>query len=275
MGTSLKDIRRGIGDKTGDLLVLEATEDAASVRTFTDAVRMGERGDNAPSIMGRIGYFSGGTEANLGHEVRITAFQSNVQTLSFRPDAPSAPVEGDELELWSISDRVGGIGALHRMVNDAIRAVRDIVGTETYATAETFSAYNPYITVPDTFFEIGGVEWADTRGYRADIRKDHTVIRGGQRTLELTKRARWMANGRTIQIWGYERAAALTDDDDETDVDAEWIVESVAAEMALAQSWKATDRAAEERRANFWASRADLYRRKVGVQRRGWGLRVP
>jgi hypothetical protein len=45
--------------------------------------------------------------------------------------------------------------------------------------------------------------------------------------------------------------------------------------MALAQSWRSSDRAAEERRANFWASQAATLRRKIGPPRRGWGIALP
>ena len=275
MGTTLKDLRRSIGDKTGEMTVLEATANAASSTTFIDAVRLGERGDNAPSLVNRIGYFSGGTEANLGHEVRTTAFQSSTRTLSFTPAAPASPVVGDELELWSIADRVGSIGAIHRMVNDAIRSVRDIVGTETYASAATFNAYAPTISVPADISEVGGVIWTDTRGYEHDVPRGDVILRGGsRRTLELRNRARRFANGRSVVVWGFSRAGSLSDDDDETEVDPEWLVESVASAMRLAQSWKSTDSARDERLANFWAARADVYRRKVGPQRRGWGLAV-
>ncbi len=276
MGTNRTALRRAIGDKTGDMMVLEGTDIAPSTATFTDVVRLGDRGDNAPSLVNRIGYFSGGTAGNLGHECRTTAFQSNIRTLSFTPAAAASPLVGDELELWSIADRVGSVGTIHRLINDAIRSVQDIVGEEVYGTAAAFDAYNPTIAIPIAMYEVGGLIWTDTRGYDHDVVQDNVLVRGGtRRTIEIRKRGRRLTHGRSVILWGYERAAPLDADAAETNVDAEWLVESVAAVMSLATAWRTgVDNAASERRANFWASRADMYRRKVGNQRRGWGLTV-
>jgi hypothetical protein len=270
MSATRTEIRRAIGDKTGDMMVLTATEDSATTGTITDTVRMGARGDNAPSLINRILYVP-----SQEHEARTTGFQSNTKTLSFSPVLDTALVEGEEAELWSIADRIGDIGTIHRMINTGIHYVRDIVGEEFSDTSVTFNASDPYVTIPSDMYEVGGIDWADPRGRLREIRSDHVRLRGRDRQIEIRKRGMYYSHGRTITLWGYRRAQPLTSDDDETEVDMEWIVESVASLIALgAQSWKATDRAAEERRANYWGGQAMMYRRKVGLQRRGWGLRV-
>jgi hypothetical protein len=264
------EIRRAIGDKTGDMMVLTATEDSATVGTITDTVRLGARGDNAPSLINRILYVP-----TVGHEARTTGFQSNTRTLSFSPSLDAALVEGDEAELWSIADRIGDINTIHRMINTAITSVQDIVGEEFSDTSAIFNASDPYVTIPSDMYEVGGIDWADRRGRLREIRSDHVRLRGRNRQIEIRKRGMYYSHGKTITLWGYRRAQPMTSDTDETEVDMEWIVESVASLIALgAQSWKATDRAAEERRANYWGGQAMMLRRKVGQQRRGWGLRV-
>jgi hypothetical protein len=270
------EVRQGVGRKTGDLTLLVATHDAASTDTFRDTVHLGDRGDNAPSLLNRIGYFSGGTAANLGHEARIQSFTSSSRTLTFTPAATSTPVIGDTLELWSIADRVGGISDLHGHINDAIRAVRNVVGVEVYDdTAVYRPSTSATIAIPDGWQELGGIEWADRQGNLYDVPKSQVLVRLGRRTVEIKGRALSLAANRPVTLWGYDRAALLEADDDETTVDFEWLVETVASALSLAPSWKATDRAAEERRANFWAARAGDFRRKVGAQRRGFGISLP
>lgn len=277
MAVTLKEIRRAVGDKTGDLLVLKATATSATAGTFIDTVRLGDRGNNAPSLVNRLGYFSGGTAANLTHEVRTTGFVANTRTLAFTPDATVPPEPDDEMELWSIADRTGSIDGLHRLINVAIRSVEDLCATEVYDDdgATTFNMRSPYLTIPSTWIELGGAEWTTPGNLIKDIPKQQALVRTGRRTVEIMGRAGINAHGRTVTLWGYTPAAQLVDDDDETTVDIEWLVETVASVMTLGQSWRATDRAAEERRANFWAVQRDLFRRKVGKQRRGWGILLP
>jgi hypothetical protein len=269
VGTSRLTLRRAIGDRTGDFTLCTAT-DAGSTVAFTDVVRFGDRGTNAPSLLNRIGYF-----ADLDTEVRTAAFNATTRALTFAPALDSATQEGDELELWSIADRLGSISAIHRLINDAIRAVADLAGDEAYDTASTFNWREPELSIPTTWSELGGVEWTDFNQLPNDIRRTDAKVRFGRRTVALTGRGGALANGRSVSVWGYERALPLDADDDETAVDPEWIVDTVASAMALAQSWRSSDRAAEERRANFWASQATTLRRKVGPPRRGWGIALP
>lgn len=263
-----------MGDHTGEMLVLTATA-AGAVDAITDEVRLGARGDNAPSLLNRIGYFSGGF-SNDGHECRTTSFLSSTRTLSFSPAADNIVDEGDEMELWSIADRAGDVGSIHRLINESIRNVSGLSGAEVYDTATTFNWRSPQIDIPTGWSHLGGIDWTDRYGMVSEIRERDVLVRPSLRTVEIKGRGSALSNGRSVTLWGHLRSTALTDDTDETGVDGEWIVESVIGIMALAQSWKATDGgAAAERRANFWASRSADYRRKVGIARRGWSVPLP
>lgn len=274
-------MRRSIGDRLGDLLVIGATAASADAGSFVDSVTFGDRGDNAPSIVNKILYFAGATtEANIGHEARVTAFTAATRTLSFAPEAPAVPDEGDEAELWNVTERIGSIKTLHRLLNDAIRAVSRDAGEEEWGDASTFRARSPTIAIPSTWAEIGGATWYDARGFAKPIPNVNLRVVPGERTLEITGRSAARANGRSVKLWGYPTATALTADTGNgstTDVDPEWIVEAVLSWVALAASARASDTRgpSEERRGNFWATQAQMYRRSVAAPRRGLGISLP
>lgn len=269
MVIDLKTLRRSVGDTLGDLLVLKATTSGTET-SFTDIVRMGDRGNNAPTLMNRIGYFPLSQT-----EVRTTGFEAGPRTLHFAPGVSlDETAQGAEMELWSIADRLGSLSALHRLINDAIRAVEDLAGAEVYTEPVKWRSREPQIAIPNTWSELGGAEWTRNRE-TGEIRKTDILVRYGKRTVEIQGRGSWLADNTDVSLWGYERAAPLVAENDTTSVDPEWLVDSVTTVIALAQSWRGSDRASEERRANFWSGRADVLRRKLGPPRRGWGIALP
>lgn len=283
MAVDRTTLRRAIGDRLGDLLVIKATAASADAGSFTDAVTFGDRGDNAASIVNKILYFAGTTTAaNIGHEARVTGFTTSTRTLTFAPEAPAIPDEEDEVELWNVTERIGSIDTLHRLINDAIRAVSRDVGTEVWDTAQTFRATTAGATldIPSTWVEFGGADWYTARGFARPIPSQYLRVLPGQRTVEITGRPAWRANNRSVKLWGYPLAGPLTADTgngSETEVDSEWLIETVLGYIALAASARASDvrGPSEERRANFWATQAQLYRRSVAAPRRGMGVSLP
>lgn len=271
----LRELRRLIGDKTGDVLVLRATHVSDSATTFHDTAHLGDRGDRAPSIVNRLLYFSDGTAANLQHEAAVTDYTSLDRILTFDPAAPATPQVADVAELWSVSERIGSIGAIHRLINYAIDAVKNIAGAEVYDTVQTFNARTGSLTIPDTWAEFGGAEWADATGFRAVLRSTHLRVQPSLRTVRISGAGAARANRRSVYLFGYLRCLPLVAEDDATPVSSEWIVESVAEALTLARSWASNDPAAAERRANFWSAKAAMYRRSVASGRRGLGIALP
>lgn len=271
MSTDRTTLRRTLGDRLGDMLVLEATHSSVDAATFRDVVRLGDRGDNAPSIVNKIAYLSG-----QSHEARISAFASSTRTLTFTPDAPVAPVTGDELELWNTTERIGSISTLHRLINTAIANVAGRVMTETWEPAARFNARTPALSIPADWVEIGGATWTDPQGYYHDVPESAIRVQPGTRRLIIGGRAAWRADRNLLQLWGYAPAPPLEADDDATDVDPEWLIEAVLGWIALAASARASDirGPSEERRGNYWGTQAQLYRRNVGAPRRGLGIRL-
>lgn len=274
MGSTRLELRRAVGTTAGETLVLTATT-AGGTSTFTDIPHLLDRETNAPSLINRIGYFSGGTVENIGHECRITAYNNDTKTLTFEPAAPVATQAGDELEIWSNWQRFGGIYAIHLLLNQGIRAVETFTGSQVYDTAQSFSYAAPELSIPSTWCEFGGADRQDRDGLWHDIPPAQLKVRQGLRTVQIGGRGRHLAQRGNVRLWGYTPAGQLTDDASETLVDTEWLVKNVTSAMRLGLSWRASDRAAEERLSNFWDGKATELRRKIGFTRPGMGVSLP
>lgn len=274
MGASRKDLRRAAGTTAGEVLVLTAT-DVGSASAFIDEVHLTDREDNAPSLVNRIGYFSGGTAGNLGREVRITAFNKATKALTFLPTVDETPQPGDQLELWSNWQRFGGIDAIHLLINEGIRCVETFTGPQVYDSPQAFTWSSPEIAIPITWCEFGGADRRDRYGLWKTIPPAQLQVRKGLRTVQIRGRGRDLARASSIRLWGYEPAPFLSADDEETDVDAEWLIKTVSSALRLGLSWRSSDRPAEERLADFWDGKATELRRKLGFSRPGMGVSLP
>ncbi len=272
MAMTLTEVRRAVGLKLGDVLILRATDDAPSTSTFTDAVHFGNREDNAPSLTNRILYFATGD--NAGHEARTTTYASATTTLSFTPAATANPATGEEAELWSVTERIQSITNLHAYINLAIRSVERIATSEVWAPAETFNARSPYLDIPANWVEVGGVEYTDRSGYVYEVPESLLRVRPGPRTIQILGRPAAFAHSRSATVWGYAKASQLVADTDTTDVDPQWLIETVASAISLAGSWRASELRgpSEERRASFWAQREQMYRANLATGHRGLGI---
>ncbi len=268
MGISRTELRRLVGDRRGDLLLLTATEDAEDNVSLTDKVRLGDRGDNAPTINGRILYFAG-TESTPAHTARVTSFATSSRTITFLPAAPSPVVEGQEVELYLLADHLGSIDTIHRLLNAGIRAVERHAEAEVVADPQTWNMRGGTLTVPESWVEFGGADWNDLDGTSNVLPVTRLRVNPATRTVTITGAPASRANGRSVTLWGYPVAEQLTSDTQETNVDAEWLVEGVLSQLAVGGSWKSGDSPREERRGNFWATQALTYRRSIAAPRRG------
>jgi hypothetical protein len=275
VGTTLRELRRLVGDTTGDVLVCVATHASEQLSTFRDTTHLANRENRSSTLIHRIIYFSYGTADNLGHEAAITDYTGGTtRTLVFTPDAPALPQVDDEAELWSQSERVQSIGHLNRLINYAIAQVADMAEAEEFASDATYDQRTQTLSIPSTWAEYGGAQWLAPDGTIKAVPSKYQNVIPGQRLVRIWGAPSYRANRRTMQLFGYPRSSALTTEDSETNVDAEWIVESVSQIITLAASPSGSDGGAGgERRANFWAARSALYRRNIAAPRRG--LRIP
>jgi hypothetical protein len=274
VGASLRELRRLVGDKSGFVTVLVVSHDSDSTSTVRDTARLADRENQAASIVNRSLYFSGGTEANWGHVAAVTDFDGTTKTITFSPDAPTTPLTGDTVELWPVHEVVSP-EAVNRLINYAINAVADFAGAEEYATAQTFNARTGTLEIPATWAEFGGADWTGSTGYVSEIRPQWMRVAGGRHLVTIRGMGAALANRRSVALFGYPRALPLVNEDDETPVNAEWLVESVTQAITLAKSWNMHDPAAAERRSQFWANQAMVYRRNISPPRRGLGIFLP
>jgi hypothetical protein len=278
MATELRELRRLVGDKLGDMVVLKATHVSGTTDTVRDTVHLPDRGDDAASIVSRLLYFSRGTGANLQHEAAVTGFAGTTKIITFTPAAPSTPQAGDEVELWAVAEKLpGGVGAIHRLINYAIGQVSRIAGLEELSDDVTFDANTGTVDIPSSWRGgvFGGAEFVEPDGYIREVRERYLRVRPSARTVEIWGAPARRANRRTVRLYGYPPVTSLSLETDTTPVNDEWIVESVAGALTLARSWASNDAAAAERRANYWSSQAMLYRRNIASARRGLGIAIP
>jgi hypothetical protein len=168
------------------------------------------------------------------------------------------------------------MGQLVRLINYAINQVADMAGSEVVDTAQTFNARTGTLVIPDDWAEFGGAYWAGTSGPSRRVSSRYLRVHPAERTVELWGAAKSQASRKAVTLFGYPRMQPLTAEDDATEVDAEWIVESVAQILTLGTGWQTSDvGAAAERRSGFWASRAQLYRRNIAAARRGLRISLP
>ncbi len=278
--TDRKTIRRRVGRLTGDLLLCTATANGTTT-SLTDALALNHE---QSILLGRHGLFSGGTAANLGRIVRVTANTKATQTLQFTPAVPDITAVGDELELHNERDEGCTPIELNNLINDGILdAAEDTVVPITSATL-TFSTATPVLAIDDLTIGAGvasgawqlitGVDWQDV--YEdwhaipsADIHVDRTA-----RTLELKGRARWLADATGIRVRGASLAVPLTADTDTTPVNFEWLTHHVAAQALGLRLEKAYDRKDVEGRLLMLQQRADTLRTrlKLRLPGRAWRL---
>ncbi len=272
MATStLQQLRRLIGDHTGDGTVLVATHDSASNDTFRDTAHLADRDNRAPSVVKRLFYLPAEQ-----HEAAVTDFDGVTRTLTFSPAATLIPQVGDEAELWSVAERTGSIGAIHRLINYAIAAVADIASPEEVDSPQVFNARTGTLVIPAGWAEIGGAYWTDRTGYVRRIPSGNIRVHPANRVAYVTGAPAARANRYSVELFGYPRETPLVAEDDTTHVEANWIVEGVAGILTLAGSWKAGDAGAfAERRAAYWATQAAQYRKSIMAARRGLRISLP
>lgn len=261
---SLQFLRRTIGRRTGDLDILEATA-SGTTDTLIDAL-------NAPletnTWRGRLGYFSGGTVANLYRTVRVTGNDKSTQTVTFTPAAPSNTAAGDTLELYNKDGQGPTVRHIHDTINYCIESVSKGVLTEAVSTPVAFSSDSPVLTIPGTWRRLTAVEIYVDEEWEVVSEADWTETVDRQAyTVRLDNYPRYRADNNTVRLRGGIAAGQLTADTDTTLVDTEWLVNQAVAYilMDLATAEKVPDRRAADYRATaqFIGAQANAMRTKV------------
>lgn len=235
MGTSLRTLRRAIGRHLSDLTVLTATANGLDTKLI-DARNL-TAGDDI--WRGNTLYFVDGTAQNIGEIRRSIASNRSERSITWTDALPAATATGDVCEAWDKRSTGWHPFDVNAAINDVITIKADTtLNVPTFATAAAdFDRETPQVTVPTTLDRIYSVEYADDDGLWHTIPKASSGggygyhINLGQGTITLTgSDLLYYADEHDIRFRGYGNLSELVDDDDETELLAEWIVyEAVAA----------------------------------------------
>lgn len=227
LGTTRGELRQSIGHRLGDLVELQATKASTDGGAFYDAISL-RRSDN--QYASRDAYCARGAAANQGLTRIVQGSSQQSQSLTLQPPFPAPFALGDRLELTN--DRGEGwlIAEYHRAIDDALRTAGGMGGVPLAAIiTATFDATTPLLTLPDGFDALWGVEYRDQAGEWHLLQPAPRWGSGGWRTagggqIELLGQGRYLADGQQIRVRGYGRHDPLGDDDEATQVNAEWLV---------------------------------------------------
>ena len=232
-GVSRLEIRQMAGTGTGDLTIVRATQDGTDVQ-LTDANKITR---SREEYVSRRIYFVGGTTENLGQIRRITTANTSTGTVGWGNVLPAATQEGDIAELWTRFDMGWEPDEVNRFIYQAHMEASSHFQIDATAEIGSFSADDPYLSIPSSFVAVTGVEWYDASlPYTTDWTSvDKARNRNGPgyrvdkatRTVAIAGIPRRSLDTKTVRIRGYVKERPLEYDADLTNLNPEWIVARV------------------------------------------------
>jgi hypothetical protein len=234
MSVTLRDLRRDVSDRLGDLVILTATADGSD-STFTDRANLvGENYAGRQLLVAEAG-----NAENVGLTRYVASFNTSERTVTFDPALPAETQEGDEAELHNARGVGWKVEEKHRAINRALRTSGALVPVVArISTAFDYAVGT--IRVPDHLSVVNAVEWEDADGYWRPVRFSGAPAGSGWRmlpgkTVSITGSWDRAMDGRTVRLSGYGEPQELADDAAETAVDAEYLVAQVTVELLKAQ----------------------------------------
>ena len=259
---SLLEIRRAVGHRSGDMIVVTATE-AGSTTALTDRNNLW-----LPDTVcrGRLLLFMDGS--NAGENRVVTANTQTTTTVEWGVVLPVAVAEGDTAELWRKRGQgFDPVADVNTAINDNIRIASDYTWSPDMQTiAATFDALTGYLTIPADVRVIAAVEYEDRGGFWNAIPLAGAIdnagwsLNRGNGTIDLSGPYASMANNRSLRLRVMRDLDTLATDADTTPVSFEWLVAQTVADLlglaytrqeedrGLFNRWQAARQLADERR---------------------------
>ena len=135
-----------------------------------------------------------------------------------------------------------------RALNKAIDDASGLGLIEVFdSTGGTFDADSPEITLDVQFQEIYKVEYTDADGFFHEVKKaprwggEGWTGLTGQGKIRIEGQPGQLADGRTLQIWGYGRQASLSADSDTCALDTTWLIARAKYRLADANGDRRPD----------------------------------
>lgn len=237
MGTTRRQLRRDILRDLGDLRLLRATAVGTNV-TLTDSVNLiGE----VNAYAGREVLFSAGTAANIGEIRHVNGSSATSRSIGWGVSLPAATAVNDEAEMINTRGLGFRFQDVHDSINRAIRSVKDQALVQVGVDTQAYVRGNA-LSIPPEFRRVEGIQWQSA----SDPTIWHWIAKApranghgwwvdeSDRTIVVNGTPAWTVDGRTIKLWGLAEPAELHDDDDETEIDYDWLV--FAAQSTLARA---------------------------------------
>lgn len=229
-GVTLRDLRRRVMAKFGDLVSCTATKDGSVTEFIDEDTLVGEPSRYA----GREILFVSGM--NAGQKRYIQGSSRNDQSVTFQRALPYPTMEGDEADITNAF----GIGITFQAVDSAIReaisVARPRAPQPVSYTVENWDGGN--IPIPVDAVGINDIYGVDDDGNRRHIRRGNRrsygwMIDNPSRTIHISGHEARQAKGRSIEVNARALPGLLVDDDDVTLIDSEWIVTYACSQLAL------------------------------------------
>lgn len=264
-------IRRRVGTMTRQAKVVTATA-VGTTTTLVDAISLN---DPTGRLVGRIGWVCSGDPNNVSRAFRVTANSQPDTNLTFTPALPTATQIGDEVELWNELDQGVTPMFVNEAINTAIEYVRDAYPILVLDDEQAFDRAEPVITIPESWRYFTGVEMETTGGLWRPFTQKQFRVRKFERTVELVNGAQNLAHNLNIRLIGATVPDDLSDDDDETVIDTEWLIKQVSALVFLNIAYANADGQAIERYTGSMEQAANDVRLKARSRMEGAGTLLP
>lgn len=252
-GTTLRELRRSVMSRFGDIVSLTATQDSDTYSIIDEDNIVGEPGRYA----GREILFA--TGMNAGQRRYVNGSSRDTASVRFGRPLPYPVAIGDEADMTNAHSIGLSYQAIEAAINWAINTSRSrALVPITYRVEEWDGTAIP---IPVEAVGVNDVYAIDAHGEQRHIRRSNSRPNGWfidkpTRTIVVNGHERDGAKGMTIVVNAYSLPSMLVDDDDVTHIDFEWLVDTATAHLCL-------DTLLSRQASGDWGSKGMLYQQRA------------
>lgn len=260
-GVTLRQLIQDVATVGRDYIAGEVTAATGNLNTVVDSMRLIY---DSEYFRGCELTFTSGR--NEGVSRRVTGSDMMSGTLQITPNLPYEAEVGDTFDLVNFR----GIGHTRQeyinTINSLIRRLGDnALEPVNLFLRSTISYDSPRQRVPEALTMVCAVEFLDYDGQWNRVRKATRPDQAGWwidlGSLEISFSPAWadVLVGKTVRITGMQEPPTLKHEDDRTNIDAEWLIESAAGILQTGNPANAGNLAPGQ----WMANRADAVRVKA------------
>lgn len=233
MASQLRDIRAAVARHCMDWVQFFASSNSADTTVFIDEVAGYE---NDHHFRGSELWFrnDAGTAANRGITVRVIDSSVDLYSLTLGTGLIAAPAIGDEAWLFNIGGTGNRIRTYDATINDCIRSLGEMASSvHSEELPDVWDQDVWWVDIPEDFTHIGGVSYMDIDGQWSIVPSHGWSVNQMTAQLAISPEYAYLANTYNVRLDGLSAPVLLTDDDDTTDVDFEWLTYEAAGILLL------------------------------------------